>query len=75
MAVLAAYIDGVASADIERAAAAKAALEQELARRSTEATLAYLLATGRMNHRGLMLEPEQTSPTRRATEARTEAWA
>ena len=60
MAVLAAYIDGVASADIERAAVAKAALEQELARRSTEATLAYLLATGRMNHRGLMLEPEQT---------------
>ena len=60
MAVLAAYIDGVASADIERAAAAKAALEGELARRSTEATLAYLLATGRMNHRGLMLEPEQT---------------
>ena len=60
MAVLAAYIDGVASADIERAAAAKAALEQELTRRSTEATLAYLLATGRMNHRGLMLEPEQT---------------
>ena len=60
MAVLAAYIDGVASADIERAAAAKAALEQELARRSTEATLAYMLATGRVNHRGLMLEPEQS---------------
>ena len=60
MAVLAAYIDGVASADIERAAAAKAALEGELARRSTEATLAYLLATGRMNHRGLMLESEQS---------------
>ena len=60
MAVLAAYIDGVASADIERAAAAKAALEQELARRSTEATLAYLLSTGRVNHRGLMLEPEQS---------------
>ena len=60
MAVLAAYIDGVASADIERAAAAKAALEQELARRSTQATLAYMLATGRVNHRGLMLEPEQS---------------
>ena len=59
MAVLAAYIDGVASADIERAAVAKAALERELARRSTESTLAYLLSTGRMNHRGLLLEPEQ----------------
>ena len=60
MAVLAAYIDGVAAADIERAAAVQAALEQELARRGTEATLAYLLATGRMSHRGLMLESEQT---------------
>ena len=60
MAVLAAYIDSVASADIERATVAKAALERELARRSTEATLGYLLATGRMNHRGLMLEPEQS---------------
>ncbi len=60
MAVLAAYIDGVASADIERAATAKAALERELAQRSTQATLGYLLATGRMNHRGLMLEPEQS---------------
>ena len=60
MAVLAAYIDGVASADMERAAAAKSALERELARHSTEATLAYLLSTGRMNHRGLMLEAEQS---------------
>ena len=60
MAVLAAYIDGVASADMERAAVAKVALERELARRSAEATLGYLLSTGRMNHRGLMLEPEQS---------------
>ena len=60
MAVLAAYIDGVASADIERAVATKAALERELARRTTEATLGYLLSTGRMNHLGLMLEPEQS---------------
>ncbi len=60
MAVLAAYIDGVASADMERAAVAKAALEREIACRSTEATLGYLLSTGRMNHRGLMLEPEQS---------------
>ncbi|MDE0242000.1 MAG: type II secretion system protein GspK [bacterium] len=60
MAVLAAYIDSVASADMERAAAAEAALERELARRSTEETLAYFLVTGRMNHRGLMIEPEQS---------------
>ncbi len=60
MAVLAAYIDSVASADMERAAAAEVSLERELARRSTEATVAYLLSTGRMNYRGLMLEPEQS---------------
>ena len=60
MAVLAAYIDSVASADMQQAAAAEAALERELARRSTEQTLAYLLATGRMNYRGLMIEPEQS---------------
>ena len=60
MAVLAAYIDGVASADIERAVAAKTALERELARRSTEATLAYLVSTGRMSYRGLMIESEQS---------------
>ena len=60
MAVLAAYIDSVASADIERAVAADAALERELARRSTEATIAYLFSTGRLNHRGLMIEPEQS---------------
>ena len=60
MAVFAAYIDGVATADLERAASAKVALERELARRSTEATLAYLMSTGRMNYRGLMLEAEQS---------------
>ena len=59
LAVLAAYIDGVVAADVERAVMAKRSLESELERRSTEATLIYLLTTGRMNHRGLILEEEQ----------------
>ena len=59
LAVLAAYIQGVAEADVARAALAKQSFERELDRRSTEATLIYLLATGRMNHRALILEGEQ----------------
>ena len=59
LAVLAAYIDGVVASDIERVVLAKRSLEAELDRRSTEATLVYLLSTGRMNHRGLILEEEQ----------------
>ena len=59
LAVLAAYIDGVVATDVERAVKARGWLESELDRRSTEATLVYLLATGRMNHRGLILEEEQ----------------
>ena len=57
--VLAAYIDGVTASDIDRALRARQALAQELERRGTEATLVYLLATGRMNYRGLILEREQ----------------
>ena len=59
LAVLAAYIDGVVAADVERAVMARRSLESELERRSTEATLIYLFTTGRMNHRGLILEEEQ----------------
>ena len=59
LAVLAAYIDGVVAVDVERAVMARRSLESELDRRSTEATLIYLFATGRMNHRGLILEEEQ----------------
>ena len=55
LAVLAAYIDGVVASDLRSALETKRGLEAELARRSTEATLVYLLATGRMNHRGLIL--------------------
>ena len=59
LAVLAAYIDGVVASDVERAVKARSWLESELGRRSTEATLLYLLSTGRTNHRGLILEEEQ----------------
>ena len=59
LAVLAAYIDGVVASDIERAVEAKRSLRAELERRNTEATLIYLLVTGRMNHLGLILEDEQ----------------
>ena len=57
--VLAAYIDGVTASDIDRALAARQALARELDRRSTEAAVVYLLATGRMNYRGLIYERAQ----------------
>ena len=57
--VLAAYIDAVANAEVRRATLAKQSLERELARRSLENTLLYLLATNRMNHRALVLEEQQ----------------
>ena len=59
LAVIAAYIDGVVAQDLRHAFEAKRALAAELGRRSTEATLVYLLTTGRMNHRALILEKEQ----------------
>ena len=59
LAVLAAYIDAVVASGVRDAIEAKRALQAELERRSTEATVIYLLATGRMNHRGLILEEEQ----------------
>ena len=59
LAVLAAYIDGVVASDLRHAFEARGALQAELDRRSTEATLVYLLATGRMNHHALILEEEQ----------------
>ena len=59
LAVLAAYIDGVVTSDVERAVMARRSLQSELDRRGTEATLVYLLSTGRMSYRGLILEAEQ----------------
>ena len=58
LALLAAYIDRMVASDVERALTAVRLLESDLHRRSTEATVLYLLATGRMNHRGLILEEE-----------------
>lgn len=59
LAVLAAYINAVAEANVAQAIGIKRAIDEDLALRSTEATLLYLLATNRMNHRGLLLEAEQ----------------
>ena len=53
--LLADYMDGVVSADRQRAHLAKTALQDDLDARGTEATLLYLLATARTNHRGLLL--------------------
>lgn len=60
LALLAAHIDGLTGQDLERARLGKQWVQDELDRRSTEATLLYLLATNRNSHRGLMLEQEQS---------------
>lgn len=57
--VLAGYINTVATTDAERSQAQRQALQDELDARSTENTLIYLLASSRMNHRGIVLEREQ----------------
>ena len=59
LAILAAYVDRVVASDLRYTIAARESVQAELDRRSTEVTLRYLLATGRMNHRGLILESEQ----------------
>lgn len=51
--LLADYLGGVVAADRERARAAKMSLQDELDAHGTEATLLYMLATGRMNYRGV----------------------
>lgn len=64
LALLAAHIDTVTTAQIDNARLAKRSLERELDRHSTQATVIYLLATNRMNHRGLILEtPQRFSET------------
>ena len=57
--LLATYINHVVATDVDRAIEEKRAFQAELDRRNTEATLIYLLATGRMNHHALILEEEQ----------------
>ena len=59
LALLAAYIDSVASANLEQAYRMKRALDAELDRLSTEATVLYLLASNRMGYRGLVLAEQQ----------------
>ena len=59
LAVLAAYIDRVVASDLRYAVAARESVQAEIERRSTEATLHYLLSTGPMNPRGLIVESEQ----------------
>ena len=57
--IVAAYIDGFTETNIDNAHRTKLMLEAELNRRSTEATLLYLLATNRMSPRSLLIEYEQ----------------
>ena len=59
LAVVAAYVDRMVANDVERARLYQQSVQDELHRRSTEATLLYLLSTGRMSHRGLVLEEKQ----------------
>ena len=53
------YVTGVAVAHRERAELARRSLQDDLDARGTEATVLYLLSTGRMNYRGLVLERQQ----------------
>ena len=59
LALLAAYVDSVVSANVQQAIRIKEGIDEDLHRRSTEATLLYLLATNRTNYRGLVLEQTQ----------------
>ena len=49
--IVAAYIDGFTETNVDNAHRTKLMLQAELDRRSTEATLLYLLATNRMSPR------------------------
>ena len=69
LALLAAHLDALTTAQGENARLAKQSLARELDRRSTQATALYLLATGRMNHRGLILETPQRFSDRLAEPA------
>ena len=59
LAVVAAYIDDFTETNIDNAYRTTLMLQAELDRRSTEATLLYLLATNRMSPRSLLVEYEQ----------------
>ena len=55
LALLASYINSVVATRIEDATEDKRVFRAELDRRNTEATVIYLLSTGRMNHHALIL--------------------
>ncbi|MDE0174799.1 MAG: type II secretion system protein GspK [Defluviicoccus sp.] len=55
LALLASYINSVVATRVEDATEDKRVFLAELDRRNTEATVLYLLATGRMNHHSLIL--------------------
>ena len=57
--LLAAYIDGLASDNVEQAIASRGTLSTKLELLSTEATLLYLLSSNRVNHRGFILDQQQ----------------
>ena len=59
LAALATYIDGMVATDVERTRLYRQSIQDELHRRGTKATLLYLLSTGRVSHRGLVLEEKQ----------------
>ena len=55
LALLAGYISSVVATQVQGAREEKRVFQAKLDRRSTEATVIYLLATGRMNHHALIL--------------------
>ena len=59
LALISIYINHVVAADVDRAIESKRSLQAEIDRHNTEATLIYLLATGRMNHHALILDQVQ----------------
>lgn len=57
--LLAAYIDGLAAENVERAVTTRATLTAKLDLLSSEATVLYLIASNRNNHRGFILDEQQ----------------
>lgn len=57
--LLAAYIDGLAGANVDRAIESRETISIRLDQLSTEATLLYLLSSNRVNHRGFILDRQQ----------------
>lgn len=66
LALLASYISSVVATRVQDAREDKRVFQAELDRRNTEATVIYLLATGRMNHHALVLGEGRHSVDSRA---------